>query len=180
MSEETVMPPPSDGSMDAVQLRAELAELQQLNDRMQSLLTRTAEALKGTPQPLHMHSWHDLPALAAAAVGDRNCLLAKATGIEGLALEFDSAAESEHRSSPALKERSKHYPKEFGDGVPRLVQVNRRVRSDVPFLDRVPMVARPRQVYLAWTNSHGAVSAILPGGRLGLMPHEFEVVTWAT
>jgi hypothetical protein len=38
-------------------------------------------------------------------------------------------------------------------------------------------VAERNAEYPAWTNRHGAVSAILPNGdKLGLMPNEFEVV----
>lgn len=35
------------------------------------------------------------------------------------------------------------------------------------------------EIYFAWTNAHGALSAVLPGGNLGLKPDEFEVVEWA-
>lgn len=35
------------------------------------------------------------------------------------------------------------------------------------------------QIFLAWTNSHGGVEAVLPDGKhLGLRPAEFEVETW--
>jgi hypothetical protein len=40
-------------------------EAEGLIDRMRVLLTRTAEALKGTPPPGGWHSWHDLPEEAA-------------------------------------------------------------------------------------------------------------------
>lgn len=36
--------------------------------RMADLLTRTANALRGEPEPLSAHSWHDLPERAAAAI----------------------------------------------------------------------------------------------------------------
>jgi len=32
-----------------------------LRNRMAGLLTRTANALKGEPEPLHLHDWSDLP-----------------------------------------------------------------------------------------------------------------------
>ena len=35
-----------------------------LNDRLSSLLERTANALKGEPEPGTAHSWHDLPEMA--------------------------------------------------------------------------------------------------------------------
>lgn len=37
-----------------------------LLDRLSDILTRTANALKGEPKPLHMHDWSDLPEVAAA------------------------------------------------------------------------------------------------------------------
>lgn len=39
-----------------------------LRMRMAELLTRTANALKGEPEPLKSHSWHDLPEVAASTV----------------------------------------------------------------------------------------------------------------
>lgn len=49
-------------------LRTELGELDALRDRMASLLSRTAVALRGPEPPLTRWSWHDLPERAAAAV----------------------------------------------------------------------------------------------------------------
>lgn len=43
-------------------------ECDALRMRLSDLLTRTANALKGEPKPLHSHSWHDLPEIAAATV----------------------------------------------------------------------------------------------------------------
>lgn len=43
-------------------------ECDQLRARLADLLTRTANALKGEPEPLKSHSWHDLPEVAAATV----------------------------------------------------------------------------------------------------------------
>lgn len=50
------------------QLRAESDEDDALRSRLASLLTRTANALKGEPEPLHQHDWSDLPDVAARAI----------------------------------------------------------------------------------------------------------------
>lgn len=52
-----------------------------LRDRLSDLLTRTANALKGTPAPLSRHSWHDLPEVAAAAVEDLSEIGAKSSSL---------------------------------------------------------------------------------------------------
>lgn len=49
-------------------LKAEVAELDALRDRLADLLTRTAVALRGPEPPLTRYSWHDIPDRAAAAV----------------------------------------------------------------------------------------------------------------
>lgn len=46
----------------------EAFECHKLNQRMAGLLNRIAAALKGDPGPHRMHSWHDLPDLAAQAM----------------------------------------------------------------------------------------------------------------
>lgn len=83
---------------------------------------------------------------------------------------------------PALHSRSKHYPERFCGKVPKSVRVLKRVTPDAPlcFLtENRTLVAEEGRVYNAWTNSHGAVSAVLDDGRrLGLKPDEFEIVTW--
>lgn len=88
---------------------------------------------------------------------------------------------------PAVKHRVKghanpdfDYPERFGDRVPKLVRTTRRVTADWPIcLSKPDCVAPVGEVFPAWTNSHGAVSAILPNGeKLGLYPTEFEVVEW--
>ena len=48
-------------------LEAEVEEQDQLREKLVDLLTRTAAALKGEPEPNTLHSWHDLPELARAA-----------------------------------------------------------------------------------------------------------------
>ena len=47
-----------------VELRAEAVEQGALLDRLSGILTRTANALKGEPDELTLHSWHDLPEIA--------------------------------------------------------------------------------------------------------------------
>lgn len=47
------------------ELIEEIEEYRALCDQLSSILTRTANALKGEPKPLHRHSWHDLPDVAA-------------------------------------------------------------------------------------------------------------------
>ncbi|MBX8557026.1 hypothetical protein K5D56_26145 [Pseudomonas cichorii] len=84
---------------------------------------------------------------------------------------------------PALHSRSNGYP--FGDRVLRTVRMVKTVTADpMPVLgysyikDAIP-TAVISQTFPAWTNKHGAVSAVMPDGkRLGLKPGEFEVDTW--
>lgn len=81
---------------------------------------------------------------------------------------------------PAVNDRKldKGYP--FGDKYPTTIRVKKYVRSDFAFLESSPAHAKAGQELPAWTNSYGAVSAILPDGRmLGLYPNEFEVIEWA-
>lgn len=61
---------PEHGSVCLVELpKPEDAELDEaLFEKMEGILTRTANALKGEPGPLALHSWHDLPEVAAAIV----------------------------------------------------------------------------------------------------------------
>jgi len=47
---------------------SEADELQALNDKLSSILSRTAVALRGPEPPLTRWSWHDLPERAAAAI----------------------------------------------------------------------------------------------------------------
>jgi hypothetical protein len=47
------------------ELIEEIEEYRALCDQLSSILTRTANALKGEPKPHHRHSWHDLPEVAA-------------------------------------------------------------------------------------------------------------------
>ena len=84
--------------------------------------------------------------------------------------------EAAFQASPALRFRSVNYPSRFEGRVPRFIRLLSTVRPSFP-LKGAAAVAD--QVYLAWTNSYGAVAAILPDGQLGVTPAEFEVVEWA-
>jgi hypothetical protein len=73
------------------------------------------------------------------------------------------------------------YPKRFEDRVPKKVRMLRAAKTDVLFnlANGNEMSAGSGEEYFAWTNKHGAVSAILPDGKkLGLYPSEFEVIEW--
>lgn len=80
------------------------------------------------------------------------------------------------QDSPALKHRSPHWPWPVALGVPRLVRALRDVRSELPFPPF--LVVKTGRTYEVWVNSHGALSALLPDGELGLKPGEFQVVEW--
>ncbi len=92
---------------------------------------------------------------------------------------YSPEEEAEFLKSPALRARKGGYPDRFCGKVPRLIRPRRTIRPDLPFLAQPGCVARAENVYLAWTNSYGAVAAVIPGGNLGLKPDEFEVVEWA-
>lgn len=84
---------------------------------------------------------------------------------------------------PALHKRSNSYP--FGDRVPRTVKMFTTVVADpMPGIASALLqgdgpICPEGQIFPAWTNSHGAVAAVLPDGKhLGLRPSEFEVDTW--
>ncbi|MGY2167621.1 hypothetical protein [Pseudomonas gingeri] len=84
---------------------------------------------------------------------------------------------------PALHKRSNGYP--FGDRVPRTVRMLKTVTPDpmpgigLAYIKGSVPIANAGQSYHVWTNSHGAVSAVMPDGeRLGLRPAEFGVDTW--
>lgn len=84
---------------------------------------------------------------------------------------------------PALHQRSDIYP--FGDRVPRTVRMLKTVTADpmpgigLSYIKGDAPVAKAGQTYPVWTNSHGAVTAVVGNGvRLGLRPAEFEVDSW--
>jgi len=80
---------------------------------------------------------------------------------------------------PALHERFAGYP--YGDRVPRTVRMLVTVTSDrIRGVDpESAPEAKAGQTYAVWTNSHGAVTAVMGDGkRLGLRPTEFEVDSW--
>jgi hypothetical protein len=49
----------------------EMDNMDRVGERMDDLLTRTANALKGEPPPLTLHDWSDLPEVAARVVAER-------------------------------------------------------------------------------------------------------------
>lgn len=81
--------------------------------------------------------------------------------------------------SQALTYQSTLYPKGYGGRVPRRVSTIKPVVQDFPFLsDHPARIAAGVEVDVI-VNSHGAVTAILPGDvTLGLKPGEFEVIAW--
>jgi hypothetical protein len=84
---------------------------------------------------------------------------------------------------PALHSRSKLYPERFEGRVPKTIRMLRTVQPDQPMRSLSPewrgVIAEHGMIYGAYTNSHGAVCAVLDDGKkLGVKPDEFEVVTW--
>ncbi len=79
--------------------------------------------------------------------------------------------------SSALRERGRGYP--WGDRVPRRIRLLTAVRADLPGPLHSPEIALAGQIYEAYCNRYGAVSAILADGSLlGVKPDEFEIVAW--
>lgn len=80
---------------------------------------------------------------------------------------------------PALHKRMFGYP--YGDRVPRTVRMLVTVTAErIPGVEMAnPPKAKAGQTYPVWTNSYGAVVAVIgDGARLGLRPAEFEVESW--
>lgn len=84
---------------------------------------------------------------------------------------------------PALHNRAAGYP--FGERVPRTVRMVKTVTADpmpvigFTYITGAVPTAVISQTFRAWTNSHGAVAAVMPDGqRLGLKPGDFEVASW--
>lgn len=44
-------------------LEGEISISDELREKMAGILTRSVNAIRGDPEPLHLHSWHDLPEL---------------------------------------------------------------------------------------------------------------------
>jgi hypothetical protein len=61
-------------------LQSESRASDDLRERLAAILTATANALKGEPKPLHVHSWHDLAEVAAKVVVERDALQARIEG----------------------------------------------------------------------------------------------------
>ena len=81
--------------------------------------------------------------------------------------------------SPALKQKSNHYPPAWEGKVPLKVRVLTNVRSDLPAFIAPPIAVDKGAEHYVYVNVHGAVLAIIGSGRtLGLKPAEFEVIHW--
>lgn len=84
---------------------------------------------------------------------------------------------------PALHSQSSDYPARFMERVPKTIQMRRSVQADEPMRSLDPewrdVIAEHGMLYPAYTNSHGAVSAIMDNGqKLGVKPDEFEITQW--
>lgn len=86
---------------------------------------------------------------------------------------------------PALRKRSNIYP--FGERVPRTVRMLKTVTADpmpgvgLAYIKGDMPVATAGQSYPVWTNSHGAVAAVMPDGRhLGLRPQSSRLIPGTT
>ena len=84
-------------------LRADLAESDEIREKLGHLLTRTAAALKGEPPAGVWHSWHDLPEKATQ-------LAERVQRDEDLLRQALEALDSDHpdiqlRTAIALRER---------------------------------------------------------------------------
>lgn len=64
---------------ESAKLRADQEECDALRRKLTDILTRTANALKGEPAPLTLHSWHDLPEWAQR-LRDENAGMRKDAG----------------------------------------------------------------------------------------------------
>ena len=84
---------------------AALAEITGTLDRLRDILVRTANALKGEPDELSLHSWHDLPELVAA---DRERIAA----LEGALRDRNSQGWKDLR---AANERITDLERQLGD-----------------------------------------------------------------
>jgi len=81
--------------------------------------------------------------------------------------------------SPALFYQSDNYPPIWRGRVPLRVRMAKTVRPDWPGVGcSAALEATKDEKYFAWVNSHGALTAIINGERLGLKPYEFEVIEW--
>lgn len=56
-------------------LKRELREGDDLRERLSDILTRSVNAIRGEPEPLSLHSWHDLPELIEALRAEYNDLI---------------------------------------------------------------------------------------------------------
>ena len=66
----TILRAHADALEENARLRAEANDDDALRERMADILTRTAAALKGEPEPLTLHDWSGLPEIAERAVSE--------------------------------------------------------------------------------------------------------------
>jgi hypothetical protein len=87
--------------------------------------------------------------------------------------------EAKANTSPALTKRHK-YPVRYKGRVPLKIKCLKTVVSDLWFFSaHSDIKCDAKKEYYVWVNAYGAVSAILPSGKLlGLKPDEFEVTEW--
>lgn len=75
----TVVEPVLDTALTALEAaEQDLDEETQLRERLAGLLTRTANALKGSPPELMWHDWSDLPVVAGRLVAERDAAIQRA------------------------------------------------------------------------------------------------------
>lgn len=91
-------------------------------------------------------------------------------------------SENETVDCPALHELAQDYPIRFAKRVPKTIVMRQTVVPDLGWLlkgDDRRIVAIQDCIYKAWTNSHGAVAAVMNNGKmLGVKPDEFQVDSW--
>jgi len=86
------------------------------------------------------------------------------------------------KTSPALtKQHKTQYASKYKGRVPLKIKCLKTVVSDLWFLsdsNKNTICEAPKEYYV-WVNSYGAISAILPNGKLlGLKQDEYEITEW--
>lgn len=67
-----------------LELETENAEYEQLSEKMATILLNTAAVLKGEPEPLTLHSWHDLAEVATKLLARAEAAEAKVAAVREL------------------------------------------------------------------------------------------------
>lgn len=89
---------------EIAELHSELKSADDLRERMSKILTDTANALKGEPDELTLHSWHDLAEKAMELKASNNSLreaFRKIRSCYGDGYEVDNIARQALSSTPA-------------------------------------------------------------------------------